>query len=80
MAHSSAVFDVPTRMKTGILAIISSALFLVGCSYERTPYSAAEKTNNPPRAEAAYTNTPVAPTPTSDRTNARVYSTNSVTP
>jgi hypothetical protein len=60
-------------MKTAITALILSALW-AGCSHEKTPYTAVGKTNNPPRADAAFTN-PVL-LPTSDRTNVRVYSTN----
>jgi hypothetical protein len=54
-----------------VLAAVGLSALLVGCSHERTPYSAADETSNPPRAEAVFTNTPV--TPTSDRTNSRVY-------
>jgi hypothetical protein len=59
-------------MKTAITAVIFSAL-LAGCSHE-PPYTAVGKTNNPPRADAVFTN-PVT-LPTSDRTNSRVYPTN----
>jgi len=59
-------------MKAAMIALVVGAL-LAGCSHE-PPYTVVGKTNNPPRADAGFTN-PVL-VPTSDRTNSRVYSTN----
>jgi len=62
------------QMKGGV-AVLGLAVLLVGCSHERSPYTSAERTNNPPTASAVFTNPTVLPT--SDRTNSRVYPGNS---
>jgi hypothetical protein len=72
MAGRLVAFDIPPTMKAAITALIFGAL-LMGCSHE-PPYTAVGKTNNPPSADATFTN-PVL-LPTSDRTNSRTYSTN----
>jgi hypothetical protein len=58
--------DVLTGMKRAG-AVLFLSWMVVGCYHERSPYSAAEETNNPPSTQPAFTN-PV-PTPVSDRTN-----------
>jgi hypothetical protein len=59
------------QMKSGVAVALGLCMLLVGCSHERSPYTSAERTNNPPTASAVFTNPTVVPT--SDRTNSRVY-------
>jgi hypothetical protein len=54
MAGRGAAFNVSPTMKAAIIALVFGAL-LIGCSQE-PPYTAVGQTNNPPRADAAFTN------------------------
>jgi hypothetical protein len=54
MAGPPAPLNLPSTMKAAIIALVLGAL-LTGCS-RQPPYTTVAETNNPPRADAAFTN------------------------